>query len=287
MKAVMKDYEGMQAIPNGTLKTFDMEMKPYPDARMRTIRVWLPEDYDGVKRFPVLYMHDGQNLFRGMDERLKWDCDRAMTQLAKEGISCIVVGIDTAKTRGSELQPPYPRDPGFRPNTSLIPPEATGHLYAEFVIHHLKPLIDETFMTLPDAANTGIGGSSMGGLQSYYMATEYPEVFGRALCFSPALPLNRSYIFEQLDSYDFSRLAESRICFYNGDQTADDTITETVVELYRKMTRAGMDSHHLMLLLDTRQPHFESAWAEYFPLGVRFLFAADNGVIMPPVFKKR
>jgi predicted alpha/beta superfamily hydrolase len=102
-KPVFKDYAGNKALASGRMVTFRTEMKPYEDHRMRTIRVLLPKDYDGTKRFPVLYLHDGQNLFAGHDRMQKWYVDRAMKTLSKEGLSIIIVGIDTAATRFSEL----------------------------------------------------------------------------------------------------------------------------------------------------------------------------------------
>ena len=97
-------YPKTELLPYGTMQSFEMEMTPYPDHRTRTIRVWLPDDYDGVKRFPVVYMHDGQGLFLSGDGRAKLEPDRALTKLREEdGISAIVVGIDTAPTSESRL----------------------------------------------------------------------------------------------------------------------------------------------------------------------------------------
>ena len=177
-------------LPYGTIQTFEMEMKPYPDHRRRMIRVWLPDDYDGVKRFPVVYMHDGQGLFRSDDGRAKLEPDRAITKLKEEiGFSAIVVGIDNSPMRGTELTPPYTRrtrqDPVGGHPVPVIPGESTTATYAKFVVEHLKPLIDENYMTLPDAVNTCVGGISAGGSASYYMFLQYPEVFGKAIVCSP------------------------------------------------------------------------------------------------------
>ena len=87
-------FRSPELIPSGTLQTFETEMIPYPDHRRRTIRVWLPGDYDGVKRFPVIYLHDGQGVFETGDGKYKLHADRALTSLRAEGISAIVVAVE-------------------------------------------------------------------------------------------------------------------------------------------------------------------------------------------------
>ena len=84
MKLTLTPYEAGDLIPVGTLQTFETEMIPYPDHRRRTIRVWLPEDYDGVKRFPVVYLHDGQGVFQTGDGKFKLNPDRALAALRAE-----------------------------------------------------------------------------------------------------------------------------------------------------------------------------------------------------------
>lgn len=289
MAITFEEYSFPAAVEGGTLKTFDTVMHPYADERPRTIRVWLPEEYDGVKRFPVIYLHDAQNLFRGADERPKWDCDRAITALKSEGINCILVGIDTnLPTRFSELQPPYKQETEHPLGSSgggrgIIPPPASGDTYAEFVVKYLKPMIDAELMTLADAENTCIAGASMGGLQSYYMAMEYPEVFGRALCFSPAFPVfELSDVISRIDAYDMAKLEKSRFFFYNGGQSLDREITAPTLAVYLRLEERGLDSLRNAFLYDSREPHYETAWAKYFPEAVRFLFSKDNSVPFPP-----
>ena len=287
MKITFDSYPGAAEITGGTLKTFETTMHPYPDGRTRTIRVWLPESYDGVRRFPVVYLHDAQNLFRGLDDRKKWDADRAASSLVSEGIECILVGVDTAPTRFSELLPPYRLETehplGSATGTPIPLPEATGDLYAKFITEYLKPIIDENLMTLPDAQNTCIGGASMGGLESFYMAMLYPEVYGRAIIFSPAFPVfPLGDILERIDSYDMARLSGSRFFFYDGGQTLDREIIASTIAVYLKLEERGLGSTQNACILDSREPHYETAWAKYLPEALRFLFLKDNSVPMPP-----
>ena len=117
--------EHPELVTRGRLLTFEIAMDPIPDGRMRTIRVWLPEEYDGARRFPVLYMHDGNMVFPPKDSPAgmgSWECDKRVSELP-EKLHCIVVGIDTSDDRACELLPPYKRNPAHRiPRAPGMPP---------------------------------------------------------------------------------------------------------------------------------------------------------------------
>ena len=281
MNLNIRPYDHPELIPEGPIQTFELEMVPYPDHRRRRILVWLPADYDGEKRFPVIYLHDGQGVFECGDGRYKLRADRAVSSLHGEGFSAIVVGIDNSEYRGNELTPPFERGGrGVVVNGHRIPiidGESSTGTYAEFVVSTLKPLIDENFLTLPDPAHTCIGGISAGGSASYYMMLRNPEVFGRAIVCSPGFPMfDLEKLLAYLDDYDFSRIADHRIAFYNGDQGIDVTSVDYVLAVYRKFKEKGMDRLHSMYILDTRQTHCEAAWAKYLPELLHFLFAENN-----------
>jgi predicted alpha/beta superfamily hydrolase len=142
-------------------------------------RIWLylPPNYetDVDKKFPVLYMHNGQHLF-SVDENggYEWKIDETLNALAAKGDrGCIVVGIDGQANSTAE----------FTPWTNL--PNAQGRAYADFIVNNLKPWIDAHFRTKSDRRNTGIGGSLMAGSMALFMAAEYQNVFSKALIFSP------------------------------------------------------------------------------------------------------
>ena len=281
MKLTLSPYEFPELIPAGTIQTFETEMVPYPDHRRRTIRVWLPEDYDGKKRFPVVYLHDGQGVFECGDGKFKLRADRALDALRAEGISAIVVAVDTGEDRGAELTPPLKRGEagievnGFR--IPLIPEPSSTDIYAEFIVRHLKPMIDENFLTLSDWENTCVGGISAGGSCSYYMILKYPEVFGRAIICSPGFPMfDLDNMLRELDEYDTEKLKGHRLAFYNGDQGIDVTSFDYVIAVYKKLREKGLTRKDMMLLMDTRQTHSEAAWGKYMPEFLRFLLAEDN-----------
>jgi predicted alpha/beta superfamily hydrolase len=148
--------------------------------RKRQLRLYLPPGYaTSNKRYPVLYMHDGQNLFDTTTAYAgEWKVDETLDALAKEGkLELIVVGIDNgAEKRMTEL------------NAWDNPQFGAGEnrAYTDFIVKTVKPMIDRQYRTLPDRANTAIMGSSMGGLASHYALAQYPQVFSKAGVFSPA-----------------------------------------------------------------------------------------------------
>jgi predicted alpha/beta superfamily hydrolase len=168
----------------------------------RNVDIWFPPSYadSSTKKFPILYMHDGQNLFEPGHSftNQEWEVDEMMTKLIKENKirEAIVVGIWNTKKRFREYQPDKP----FR---SLSTEEkrirryldneysggALGDNYLKFIVEELKPFVDRHLNTLPDKENTFMMGSSMGGIITIYAITEYPDVFGGVSCLSTHYPL--------------------------------------------------------------------------------------------------
>ncbi len=150
----------------------------------RTIVVYLPPDYKAntERRYPVLYMHDGQNIFDAKTSFLgiEWEADDHAERLIKADRiePIIIVGMYNNAERVSEYT--QSRD-GARKTGGK------GDLYAKFVVEEVKPFIDKTYRTKPDRANTGIAGSSLGGLISLHICRRYPDVFSRCGAISPAL----------------------------------------------------------------------------------------------------
>jgi pimeloyl-ACP methyl ester carboxylesterase len=164
----------------------------------RNVDVWLPPGYGDhtARRYPVVYMHDGQNLFDpatsygGVD----WGVDETMTRLIAAGKvrAAIVVGIWNSPQRREEYMPRRPVQDHVRFNVPGSADSAAADIrsdqYLEFMVRELKPFIDAQFRTLPGRADTFVMGSSMGGLISQYAVTSYPEVFGGAGCVSTHWP---------------------------------------------------------------------------------------------------
>jgi predicted alpha/beta superfamily hydrolase len=181
--AEWRDYPSPQDGPEhtvvGTVKVLDAVRSPQL-GNERPLYVYLPRSYgQSERRYPVLYMHDGQNLF---DEALsfghEWEVDQTLEAASADGLEAIVVGIpNLGEARLDEYSPWRDRrhQAGGR-----------GDQYVKFIAETVKPLIDRDFRTLPARGSTGIAGSSMGGLISLYAFFKYPRVFGFAGVMSPA-----------------------------------------------------------------------------------------------------
>lgn len=168
---------------------------PSENIKPRPVDVWLPPGYDDGDdaRYPVIYMHDGQNLFEpglafaGVD----WGIDEALVRLMREGTvgGTIVVAPWNTERRRSEYMPQKPlAAPALREQARRFVAE-NGTLpfsdyYLRFLVEELKPFVDASYRTLPQRDMTSIMGSSMGGLVSFYALCEYPAVFGAAACVS-------------------------------------------------------------------------------------------------------
>jgi predicted alpha/beta superfamily hydrolase len=146
----------------------------------RHVEIWLPPGYDSSsRRYPVLYMHDGQNLFdpRIANTGVDWGVDEAVTSLVQRGVipPLIVVGVWSSTERGREYSPWHgaPR-------------------YARFLLEELIPRVNRAFRTLTGPGNTAVMGSSMGGLLSFYLVTRHPETFGGCGCLSTHFPLSEA-----------------------------------------------------------------------------------------------
>jgi predicted alpha/beta superfamily hydrolase len=164
----------------------------------RNVDVWLPPSYgkDPAKRYPVLYMHDGQNLldpatsYGGVD----WAVDEVLTGLIEKGAvrEAIVVGVWNTPKRRDEYMPQRPVQGKIEFNVpgaeDLDAADIVSDRYLDFLVKELKPFIDATYRTLPGPADTLVMGSSMGGLISQYAMSKYPEVFGGAGCVSTHWP---------------------------------------------------------------------------------------------------
>jgi predicted alpha/beta superfamily hydrolase len=150
----------------------------------RTLTVFLPPGYDdgADRRYPVLYLHDGQNLFdpaRAFGGE-PWRVDRTATQLIEAGriAPTIIVGVDhTGTNRITDYTPTHDRKRGG----------GGADAHGGLLLDQVMPLVDRKYRTIPGAPTTAIGGSSLGGLVSLYLALKHPRVFGAAIVMSPSV----------------------------------------------------------------------------------------------------
>ncbi len=222
--------------------------------RYRTIRVYLPPDYHLTSEsYPVLYMHDGQNLFDDQTSYAgEWQVDETLNHLFTEGKKVpIVIGIDNGGSRRIDELTPW-RNPQYG--------GGEGKKYVQFIVETLKPYVDSVLRTLPSRENTAIMGSSLGGLISDYAAVAYPDVFGLAGVFSPSFWFSDSV-------WRFTRLhpASFPVRFYMlaGDKESGSMVPE-MKAMKDSLIAAGFDAALIFTKVVPGGQHNEKMWREAF-----------------------
>ncbi len=260
---ILKWLDGQRPAPTGQVTG---ELRYHRDLRpvglhARDVVVWLPPGYaaDGKHRYPVLYMHDGQNVFDPKTSSFgkDWQVDETCDSMIRAGSmpAMIVVGV-------------YNHGPDRRAEYS---PGVQGTAYMNFLIHQLKPLIDSTYRTRPDRKHTYVGGSSMGGLISFMLCWEHPEVFSKAICMSPAFQFLH---FDYLPTVTNDHGKRRKVQWYidNGGKGLELELQPGVDAMRKALEathyRAGKSYFYMS---DPEAEHFETAWARRMPRALELL----------------
>jgi predicted alpha/beta superfamily hydrolase len=250
------------AAPNVVLLDDDFYMPQLN--RARRILVYLPPDYQtGVKKYPVLYMHDGQNLFDKATAPFgEWEVDESLNKLHQQGdYGCIVVGIDNGPGRLDEYSPWF--------NTQYNA-GGEGDEYVAFIVNTLKPHIDSVYRTLPGRFTTGIMGSSMGGLISMYALAERQDVFSKAGIFSPAFWFGGDNPAVHVAGHP--KQADARVYFLAGG-SEPAYVEQDMQEVADAMTTAGFGPQEKYFTVPPDGQHTESFWRSEFSDAYLWLFA--------------
>jgi predicted alpha/beta superfamily hydrolase len=216
----------------------------------RSLRIWLPPSYaeNPAKRYPVLYMHDGQNLFdaRTAAYGVEWGVDETMNRLIAMGTieEVIVVGIDNTPDRIPEYTP------------CCDPKYGGGKLdaYGAFVVDTVKPWVDQTYRTLPGKESTAIMGSSLGGIASVLIAQRYPDTFSKAGGVSSSFWWNEGALIKKLP-------ARLPVKFYLDAGTTDDGLEDTAKMVEAMRAKGYRESEDLMFFKAEGARHNEASWA--------------------------
>ncbi|MEO8230771.1 MAG: alpha/beta hydrolase-fold protein [Ignavibacteriota bacterium] len=231
----------------------------------RDIIVWLPPSYDSKpdKYYPVLYMQDGQNIFDPSTSSfgIDWQMDEVADSLikAKAMDEIIIVGIYNTKDRGKEYN-----------NTNF------GLSYIKFLIEELKPFIDETYRTLPDRKNTAVGGSSSGGLISFIIAWNNPDVLSKAACISPAFKIADIDFVTPVKNYSGAK-KDIKIYIDNGGVGLEEQLQPGIDEIFEALKQKGfVENKDLLFVKDTTAEHNESAWSKRVYRFLEFLFPVNQ-----------
>ncbi len=247
----------------------------------RRVDVWLPPGYDAnaTERYPVIYMHDGQNLFDPATSygHIPWSADVAMARLMATGRTrgAIIVGLWNTAARFAEYLPQKAvpeaayADLVRQFNLSAVPPR--GDDYLKYLVTELKPFIDRTYRTRPEREHTATMGSSMGGLISAYAICEYPEVFGGAGCVSIHWPLGDGVLIDWFARH-LPKPGAHRIYFDFGTETLDATYEPYQRRVDDVMRAAGYREGRDWLTGKFHgAQHSERAWRERVDIPLAFL----------------
>jgi predicted alpha/beta superfamily hydrolase len=235
----------------------------------RDLLVYLPPSYaaadSGDRRYPVVYMHDGQNLFDPATSFAgEWAVDQTLEAASGSGLETIVVGIPNMGAERSNEYSPFldPKNGG-----------GSGEQYLRFLAETVKPIVDADFRTLADRAHTGIAGSSMGGLISLYAFFRYRHVFGFAGVMSPALWFAQHAVLDWVARQPF---AGGRIYIDVGMREGEKTMND-VLRLRDVLEAKGYRNlDDLLFVVDTAGDHSERAWARRLHRKLRFLLGATT-----------
>ena len=253
--------------PLGTLLTKTVRIDTNNNYKDRLIRVYLPSTYEfdnPNKRFPVIYMFDGKNLFDDYTSFVgEWGIDENIEEFIKQGKQeYIVVGIDAPHVDIDRTLEMTPENIKYSKYFTYKDKVGYAEVFASSVVNIIKPLIDSSFYTLKDRENTLVGGSSMGGQMSFLMGSYYPEVFSCCLNFSPAFFLHN---WKEYKKHVEKHLTSSspKMLFYVGGKGFEGLFVEATEKMHELLIQKGVKSH---LIIDGNEEHNEKAWREYFPI---------------------
>lgn len=224
----------------------------------KKIWVYVPKNYaESTKKYPVIYMHDGQNLFDKSTAFVgEWNVDEALDSI---GTQVIVIGIEHGGDKRIDELTPF---------SNVKYGGGKADAYLDFIVSTLKPEIDKKYRTKSNARNTGIMGSSLGGLVSFYAAMKYPKVFGKAGVFSPSF-----WFSDKIYSFAESiPKTKAKIYFLAGDNE-DDEMVPDLEKMYTEINKKRCDCLNLSKKVIVKGgQHNEKLWRENFLKAYLWLF---------------
>ena len=256
---------------------------------VRYLRVFLPDGYDSPenadRRYPVLYLSDGQTAFESMPEphHSTWRVEHTVHSLVRRGVipPMIVVAIDNAGPQRAHEYLPYPL-------LTINPPEPApaGRRYPDFLAREVVPFINMTYRTLADPSHTALGGSSLGGLVAAFTVMARPGLFGRILVESPSFFVDDEHIFrdvryvqewpERIYIGVGTNEGARRVC---PDSAHPIRMVRDAEQFASMLRAAGVDSSHIKVVVAPCATHNEDAWAARLPEALTFLFGRQTAAM--------
>jgi len=240
----------------------------------RRVWVYLPPPYarEPERRFSVLYMQDGQNVFDGATAfvaGMEWEADETVERLSEAGRiePLIVVAVDNGGLRRAWEYVPT-RDERAKDGGG-------ADVYGRMLLEELKPWVEKTYRTLPGPAHTGIAGSSLGGIAALYLGLEHPDVFGKIAALSTSVWWDDRWIVRFVEA--LPARPETRIWTDIGTEEGRDAVPAARAlrdALVGKGWREGIDLHYVEA---DGAVHDEAAWAKRLPGVLEFLYPGAKG----------
>lgn len=253
---------------DGKFSLFIKNFQTVESPQMRDIYVYLPPNYNFNKmaRYPVLYVHDGQNLFD--PERAfmgqTWNAENTLNTLIRTRAirPLIVVAIDNTPSRTAE----YTHD--IDPNIGI---GGKSDLYLQTIITDLIPQVNKSYRTLTNRQSTSIMGSSLGGLVSLYAGIQYSDTFGSVAALSPSIWWNKKSI---TSLYNTANQLPLKIYIDSG--TTGGERPQDVTQFKNQLLKQYSDSNSVKSIIQTGASHNEYYWAQRLPEALKFLFNWPN-----------
>ena len=263
---------------NGDLRIHPLTSKIFNNTR--SIRVLLPPGYDADanrgKRYPVLYLLDGQNLFDAClsdVSKAEWEVDETVYRLIREKAipEIIVVGIDHAGVKRPYEFLPY-RDHVGNPDME----EPAGKRFPDFVVTEVMPFVNERYRTLTGHPNSGIGGSSYGGVATLYALMARPQSFGYGLIESPTIWVGMGQLIR--DTAPLVTFPQKVFMAFGAAELPEGKGREAGLAMLDQVVAnfraAGYDDKQFRYVLEEDAKHTESAWAKRLPDALKFLYGS-------------
>lgn len=232
-------------------------------------KIWalLPHDYDtSTETYPVLYLHDAQNLFNEDSPYGNWQIDKKLAVMSDYGIGKIIIIAIEHGEKERLLE--------YNVGKTLLG-HGQGKQYIRFLTDTLKPYIDQNYRTKPEREFTGIGGSSMGGLVSIFSGLMYPAVYSKLMIFSPSLWVIPKLKFSFVD---FFEPQPTKIYLYAGGDEGETMVKHTLKFKKRLLKRESLkDKMHIKLSINDEGKHNETYWSDEFPKAIEWLFFNEKG----------
>lgn len=256
---------------------------PYYEEKRR-IRVLLPKDYDKEEwaSYPVLYMHDGQNVFYSKEafSGHSWKLIPTIKN-NKQLPKMIVVGIDNSGENRLNEYAPWLTDTSK--NSFFANFGGDGMKYGEWLVNTVKPFIDEKYRTKKDKQNTILAGSSMGGIITAYIGSKYPNIFGVLGVFSLASWFSERDFIRFIKHHKLEE--DTKVYIQVGTKEGDDTDAEFIdnmnqayidcsLNYYNTLIETGKSTENMWLRILANETHHEKYWADHFLEFLKFSF--DN-----------